>query len=87
MKLIWFDKAWDDYLYWQMQDKRTLKRINELIKDIDRNGALTGIGKPEALKDNLQGLFSRRIDEVNRLVYRISEDGVIEIVMCRGHYS
>ena len=70
-----------------MQDKRTLKRINELIKDIDRNGALAGIGKPEALKDNLQGLFSRRIDEVNRLVYRISEDGVIEIVMCRGHYS
>ncbi len=87
MKLIWFDKAWDDYLYWQMQDKRTLKRINELIKDIDRNGAMTGIGKPEALKDNLQGLFSRRIDEVNRLVYRMSEDGVIEIVMCRGHYS
>ena len=87
MKLIWYDKAWDDYLYWQMQDKRTLKRINELIKDIDRNGALTGIGKPEALKDNLQGLFSRRIDEVNRLVYRISEDGVIEIVMCREHYS
>ena len=60
MKLIWYDKAWDDYLYWQTQDKRTLKRINELIKDIDRNGALTGIGKPEALKDNLQGLFSRR---------------------------
>lgn len=87
MKLIWYDKAWDDYLYWQTQDKWTLKRINELIKDIDRNGALTGIGKPEALKDNLQGLFSRRIDEVNRLVYRISEDGVIEIVMCRGHYS
>ena len=70
MKLIWYDKAWDDYLYWQTQDKRTLKRINELIKDIDRNGALTGIGKPEALKDNLQGLFSRRIDEVNRLVYQ-----------------
>lgn len=87
MKLIWYDKAWDDYLYWQTQDKRTLKRINELIKDIDRNGALTGIGKPEALKDNLQGLFSRRIDEVNRLVYRISDNGVIEIVMCRGHYS
>ena len=57
MKLIWYDKAWDDYLYWQTQDKWTLKRINELIKDIDRNGALTGIGKPEALKDNL---FSRR---------------------------
>ena len=87
MKLIWYDKAWDDYLYWQTQDKRTLKRINELIKDIDRNGALTGIGKPEALKDNLQGLFSRRMDEVNRLVYRISDNGVIEIVMCRGHYS
>ena len=87
MKLIWYDKAWDDYLYWQTQDKRTLKRINELIKNIDRNGALTGIGKPEALKDNLQGLFSRRMDEVNRLVYRISDNGVIEIVMCRGHYS
>lgn len=87
MKLIWYDKAWDDYLYWQTQDKRMLKRINELIKDIDRNGALAGIEKPEALKDNLQGLFSRRIDEVNRLVYRISKDGVIEIVMCRGHYS
>ena len=87
MRKTWTEQGWDDYLYWQMQDKRTLKRINELIKDIDRNGALTGIGKPEALKDNLQGLFSRRIDEVNRLVYRISEDGVIEIVMCRGHYS
>lgn len=87
MKLVWYDKAWDDYLYWQTQDKRTLKRINELIKDIDRNGALVGIGKPEALKDNLHGLFSRRIDDVNRLVYRITDDGVIEIVMCRGHYS
>ena len=87
MKLVWFDKAWEDYLYWQTQDKRTLKRINELIKDIDRNGALTGIGKPEALKDNLCGWYSRRIDDVHRLVYRITEDGVIEIVMCRGHYS
>ena len=87
MKLVWFDKAWDDYLYWQTQDKRTLKRINELIKDIDRNGALTGIGKPEALKDNLSGWYSRRIDDVNRLVYRITEEGVIEIAMCRGHYS
>ena len=85
MKLIWYDKAWDDYLYWQTQDKWTLKRINELIKDIDRNGALTGIGKPEALKDNLQGLFSRRIDEVNRLVFFIFVFFLIEIVMCRGH--
>lgn len=86
MKLVWFDKAWDDYLYWQTQDKRTLKRINALIKDIERNGALVGIGKPEALKDNLSGWYSRRIDDVNRLVYRITADGVIEIAMCKDHY-
>lgn len=86
MKLVWFDKAWDDYLYWQTQDKRTLKRINALIKDIERNGTLVGIGKPEALKDNLSGWYSRRIDDVNRLVYRITADGVIEIAMCKDHY-
>ena len=70
MKKIWHDKAWSEYLYWQTQDKKTLKRINELVKDIERNGILNGIGKPEALRGNLSGLYSRRIDEANRLIYR-----------------
>lgn len=85
MRKIWDDSAWADYLYWQTQDKKTLKRINELIKDIERNGNL-GIGKPEPLKGNLSGLWSRRIDEYNRLVYRIRED-LLEIVSCRDHYG
>lgn len=83
---IWSDEAWEDYLYWQLQDKKTLKRINQLIKDIERNGELEGIGNPEALKGDLQGEFSRRIDEKNRLVYRI-ENGRIYIATCRGHYG
>ena len=66
---IWSDEAWDDYIYWQLQDKKTLKRINQLIKDIGRNGCMEGIGNPEPLKGDLQGEFSRRIDEKNRLVY------------------
>ena len=85
MRKIWDDSAWADYLYWQTQDKKTLKRINELIKDIERNGNL-GIGKPEPLKGNLSGLWSRRIDEYNRLVYRIRED-MLEIVSCSDHYG
>ena len=85
MRKIWDDSAWADYLYWQTQDKKTLKRINELIKDIERNGNL-GIGKPEPLKGNLSGLWSRRIDEYNRLVYRIRED-LLEIVSGRDHYG
>ena len=84
MNKLWTDDGWADYLYWQSQDKKTLKRINELIKDIERNGALNGIGKPEALKDR-KG-FSRRIDETNRLVYAIDENGVLWIISCRGHY-
>ena len=83
---IWSDDAWSDYLYWQTQDKKTLKRINLLIKDIERNGALNGIGEPEALKGNLQGEFSRRINEKDRLVYHL-EDGRIYISHCRGHYG
>ena len=85
MHKVWFDEAWDDYLYWQAQDKKTLKRINALMKDIERSG-FEGIGKPEPLKGNLSGFWSRRIDDVNRLVYRI-KDGTIEIVSCRGHYD
>ncbi|WP_042338734.1 Txe/YoeB family addiction module toxin [Desulfosporosinus youngiae] len=77
MNKIWTDEAWEDYLYWQTQDKKTLKRINQLIQDIDRNGN-NGIGKPEALSYSLAGFWSRRIDETNRLVYRI-KGGQLEI--------
>lgn len=83
---IWSDDAWNDYMYWQIQDKKTLKRINLLIKDIERNGPMKGIGEPEVLKYDLQGEYSRRIDEVNRLVYHI-EDERIYIVSCKGHYD
>ena len=83
---VWSDEAWEDYLYWQTQDKKTLKRINQLIKDIERNGSLKGTGDPEPLKNNLHGYFSRRIDEKNRIVYTIT-DGRIFIAQCRGHYS
>ena len=85
MKLVWFDEAWDDYVYWQTQDRKTIKRINELIKDTKRNG-YSGIGKPEPLKGEFSGFWCRRIDEVNRLVYRIKDD-VLEVLSCRGHYD
>lgn len=85
MKKIWFDEAWEDYLYWQTQDKKTLKRINLLLKDIER-GHFDGLGKPEPLKGDLSGFWSRRIDDVNRLVYRICEN-VLEIASCKGHYE
>lgn len=85
MKKIWFDEAWEDYTYWQTQDKKTLKRINMLLKDIER-GNFDGIGKPEPLKGDMSGFWSRRIDDVNRLVYRIRGD-VVEIVSCKGHYE
>lgn len=72
------------YLYWQSKDKKALKRLNMLIKDIQRS-PFEGIGKPEPLKDNLSGLWSRRIDEKNRIVY-FEKQGVIYIISCRGHY-
>jgi len=80
------ERAWNDYLYWLSQDKKTLKKINELIRDIIRNG-YEGIGKPEPLKEELSGWWSRRIDGTNRLVYRLVGEDVIEISQCRGHYS
>ena len=83
---IWSDDAWEDYLYWQKQDKKTLKRINQLIKDIERNGCMRGIGKPEPLTGNLQGEFSRHIDDKNRIVYHM-EGNRIFISHCRGHYD
>jgi len=87
MNKIWHDEAWEDYFYWQTQDKKTLKRINQLLKDIDRNG-YDGIGKPEPLKYEYdhQGCWSRRIDESNRLVYYIEDDKII-ILQCRTHYK
>ena len=85
MRLLWEDRAWEDYLYWQMQDKKTLKRINALIKDMARN-AFDGIGKPEPLRGTLSGWGSRRIDDVNRIVY-YEENGIVFIVSCRGHYD
>ena len=84
MNKVWSDEAWEDYLYWQTEDRKTLKRINKLLQDIDRNG-YDGIGKPEPLKHDYQGFWSRRIDGINRLVYRI-ENGQIEIAQCGLHY-
>ena len=85
MHKIWFYEAWIDYIYWQTQDKKTLKRINNLIKDTERN-PFEGIGKPEPLKGDLSGFWSRRIDDTNRFVYRINNDK-LEILSCRGHYE
>lgn len=83
--LIWHDSAWAEYLYWQTQDKKTLKRVNQLIKDIERH-PFEGIGKPEPLKGALSGFWSRRIDETNRLVYRIRGEDC-QIAQCKGHYQ
>ncbi len=85
MKLLWDERAWEDYCYWQTQDKKTLKRINALIRDIQRS-SYDGIGKPEPLKADLSGWWSRRIDDANRLVYR-EQNGAILIAACRGHYE
>lgn len=87
--LSWTDDAWDDYLYWQTpdkktQEKKTLKRINKIINDVKRS-PFEGIGKPEPLKENLSGFWSRRIDDTNRLVYAV-DDEAITIISCRYHY-
>jgi len=84
-KITFTETAFTQYLYWQTQDKRTLKKINQLLRSIDRDGALNGIGKPERLK-HLGGDYSRRIDEQNRLVYQITEDTII-VKACKGHYE
>ena len=84
-KISFTKKSWEEYCYWQSQDKKTLKRINLLLADIQRNN-FTGIGKPEPLKENLTGFWSRRIDDSNRLVYKI-ENNQIEIIQCKGHYE
>lgn len=85
MKVLWEERAWADCPYWQMQDRKTLKRINELVKDMQRD-AFHGIGKPEPLRGSLSGYWSRRIDDTNRIVYDVIED-VLRVIACRGHYS
>lgn len=85
-KIIQWDiDAWEDYLYWQAQNKKILKRINQLVKDVSRT-PFEGIGKPEPLRGNLTGFWSRRIDDEHRLVYAV-EDNRVLIFSCRGHYN
>jgi toxin YoeB len=84
LNVMWTAEAWDDYVYWQGQDKKRLRRINQLIKDMQRT-PFEGIGKPVPLKENLTGFWSRRIDETNRLVYEV-DSAQINIVSCRYHY-
>ncbi|MFB5952855.1 Txe/YoeB family addiction module toxin [Klebsiella pasteurii] len=84
MKLTWSAEAWEDYLYWQDTDKKTVKKINELIKDASRM-PFKGKGKPEPLKHNLAGFWSRRITAEHRLVYAVSDDALL-IASCRYHY-
>ncbi len=84
MRVVFMSDAWEDYLYWQQHDKSTLKKINALIKESMRT-PFEGTGKPEALKENLKGFWSRRINLEHRLVYRVEEDAIY-IVQCRYHY-
>ena len=85
MQKLWSEKAWDDYLWWQRQDKKTLRRINELIKSVEREDGKP-MGKAELLKGNLAGYQSVRIDRANRLTYTV-QDGVLYLLRCRGHYE
>ena len=86
MKICFTETGWKDYISWECQDKRLLKHINKLIADILRNGH-DGVGKPEPLRGDLSGWWSRRIDEKNRLVYRLVGDEMVEIIQCKGHYG
>ena len=85
MKLVFADNAWEDYLHWQQTDKAMLRRINLLIRDIQRE-PFTGLGKPEPLKFNFAGYWSRRIDDEHRVVYKVTDDEII-IAQLRGHYD
>lgn len=85
MNKLWADRAWDDYLYWQMQDKKIVKKINELVKSIEREWLSEGLGKPEPLK--YRKAWSRRINSEHRLIYDIDESGNLWIIACRGHYE
>ena len=85
MKLTFFDRAWNDYIYWQQTDRKMLGKINQLLKDISRT-PYAGEGEPEPMKHQFAGCWSRRIDRENRLVYRV-EDGLIYVMQCRFHYE
>lgn len=85
LKITFSSRAWEDYLWWQLQDRKILKRINTLIADIARNGN-EGIGKPEPLKHGFQGYWSRRVNDEHRLIYKVTEDNVL-IAQCRYHYE
>jgi len=85
-ELTFTTDAWNDYLYWQSQDKKTLRRINALFKDIQRDN-FNGIGDPEPLRHEFQGRWSRRIDNTNRLVYEVLTNGDVRILQCKGHYD
>lgn len=85
MQLLWYQDAWTNYCEWQAQDKKTLKRINQLIRDMLR-APYEGLGKPEPLKGNLSGWWSRRIDTSNRIVYKLANDTII-IAACKNHYE
>ena len=85
MKLIFADEAWEDYLYWQKQDRKMVERINKLIREIQRE-PFAGIGKPEPLRENLSGFWSRRIDDTHRLVYCIDAQALV-VIACRYHYQ
>jgi len=85
MRLLWSDEGWEDYLSWQSGDNKTLRRLNKIINDI-RRSPYEGIGKPEPLRGNWSGWWSRRIDDANRVIYRINK-GAVEIHHCRGHYD
>ena len=85
MNKLWADRAWDDYLYWQQQDKKIVRKINELVKDIERNGVSKGTGKPEPLR--YRKAWSRRIDHENRLIYNIDDNVSLWIISCKGHYN
>lgn len=86
MNILFTDTGWNQYTEWQGEDKKTVRRINQLLKSIDRDGALQGIGKPELLKHDKSGLYSRRIDEANRLVYEMSGNQII-VKSCKGYYE
>ena len=81
------EDAWDEYLYWHSQDKKTVTKINRLIKDIMRNGPAQGIGSPEPLKGDMSGCYSRKINEKDRLVYHFLSGDIVEIISCKGHYA
>ena len=86
MILVFVEESWEDYLYWQATDKQLLARINQLIKDISRD-PFKGIGKPELLKGDLKGYWSRRITDEHRLVYKVESDEYILIISVKGHYG